>query len=389
MKKNNLILLIHILSLLSFSSCLDNHKKKQDITTKEHSEESYDLDHLQEHGELIAVTISGPDTYYEYKGKGMGLQYELCLSYAKFIGARLRMETVHDTTTLFNKLIHNEADIIALEMSHRRTLPDECCFAGPWSTSSDSTDKCQWIVRKNAPLLKTSLDEWYKPAHRTQLLEKQSALFRPLPQSKKAHAPILDRKKGIISPYDATFIRVAPNIGWDWRLLAAQCYQESGFDAQAVSWAGAIGLMQIMPETASHLKVHADHLYQPEKNIQTAAHYIKHLNNTFSDIKNRLDRIHFILAAYNGGAGHVRDAMTLARKHGKNPQSWNDVAPFILRLSLPAYYNDPDVNYGYLRGEETYQYVHAIINRWEQYKKAIPGAYKVQPRPATSRQRKR
>lgn len=53
--------------------------------------------------------------------------------------------------------------------------------------------------------------------------------------------------------------------------MAAQCYQESGFDPEAVSWAGARGLMQIMPETAVHLGLPADQMHQPEKNISAAA----------------------------------------------------------------------------------------------------------------------
>ena len=65
--------------------------------------------------------------------------------------------------------------------------------------------------------------------------------------------------------------------------------------------------------------------------------------------------------------------MALARKHGKNPQLWNDVAPFILRLSQPQYYNDPVVRYGYLRGEETYGYVTSIRERWLRYRAAVHG----------------
>lgn len=65
--------------------------------------------------------------------------------------------------------------------------------------------------------------------------------------------------------------------------------------------------------------------------------------------------------------------MALARKHGKNPQLWNDVAPFILRLSQPQYYNDPVVRYGYLRGEETYGYVTSIRERWQRYRAAVHG----------------
>ena len=181
---------------------------------------------------------------------------------------------------------------------------------------------------------------------------------------------LLNRRKGIISAYDQHFVRHSAPIGWDWRLMAAQCYQESGFDPHAISWAGARGLMQIMPETADLLGIPVGHLNDPGTNIKAAAQYIRKLQETFSDIPGRVDRIRFILAAYNGGAGHVRDAMTLARQHGKDSRRWEDVAPFILKLSEPRYYNRPDMKFGYLRGSETYNYVNDIMRRWEQYRNA-------------------
>lgn len=128
--------------------------------------------------------------------------------------------------------------------------------------------------------------------------------------------------------------------------------------------------MQIMPETADLLGIPVGHLNDPGTNIKAAAQYIRKLQETFSDIPGRVDRIRFILAAYNGGAGHVRDAMTLARQHGKDSRRWEDVAPFILKLSEPRYYNRPDMKFGYLRGSETYNYVNDIMRRWEQYRNA-------------------
>jgi membrane-bound lytic murein transglycosylase F len=60
--------------------------------------------------------------------------------------------------------------------------------------------------------------------------------------------------------------------------------------------------------------------------------------------------------------------MALTRKHGGNPQRWRDVATYILLLSDPAYYRDPVVRYGYLRGSETEAYVRLIMERWQQYR---------------------
>jgi membrane-bound lytic murein transglycosylase MltF len=75
--------------------------------------EAYDLSDVQAAGELIAVTLSGPDTYYEYRGQGFGLEFSLAQAFANSIGARLRMEMASDTAqllsghTLLQQLGHN------------------------------------------------------------------------------------------------------------------------------------------------------------------------------------------------------------------------------------------------------------------------------------------
>jgi membrane-bound lytic murein transglycosylase F len=84
------------------------------------------------------------------------------------------------------------------------------------------------------------------------------------------------------------------------------------------------------------------------------------------------EKIKFTLAAYNCGLGHVLDARRLAEKYGKNPDVWTgNVEQFILNLSHEKYYHDPVVYYGYLRGEETYNFVNQIMNRYIDYKNLI------------------
>jgi membrane-bound lytic murein transglycosylase F len=181
--------------------------------------------------------------------------------------------------------------------------------------------------------------------------------------TRHVYSPMLNRSGGVISHYDNHFQRYAPLARWDWRLLAAQCYQESTFDPEAGSWAGARGLMQIMPSTAAHLGLSMDEIHDPEKNIAAAAKYIQELNGHFQDVPGS-ERVKYVLASYNGGYFHIRDAMALARKHGRNAYSWNDVSEFVLKLSDPAYYRDPVVRYGYMRGSETADYVGRIMDRW-------------------------
>lgn len=182
---------------------------------------------------------------------------------------------------------------------------------------------------------------------------------------------MLNAAAGQISRYDAIIKKYAREAGWDWRLLAAQAYQESGFDPQAVSWMGAQGLMQLMPSTARSFGVPATEMFEPESNLRGATAFIKTLQQRYASIPAG-ERISFILAAYNAGPGHVDDARRLASKYGRNPDVWNgNVADIVLRMSDASYYNDPVCRHGYFRGSETYNYVADIRQRWADYRSKI------------------
>ena len=126
--------------------------------------------------------------------------------------------------------------------------------------------------------------------------------------------------------------------------------------------------MQLMPATAEAMGVPDGQTFDPEQNISASARYIRRVSQSFSNIRDTQERIRFTLAAYNGGVGHVQDAQMLARKAGRDPHRWDDVAPFILHLAEPRYYRDPDVRHGYMRGSETEAYVRLIMERWQQYR---------------------
>ena len=332
----------HLFLLLFICACAPKQEKPSSPPPLfgEVEEGTYDLHEIQASGTIIAGTLSGPDTYYEYHGKGMGLQYKLAEAFAQSIGVVLQMEISPDTASLLKKLEAGEIDFIALEMP-------------------------EWQVREGESLLKKAIEEWWKPERVKQI---QSSANNTTVTVKRRMRPVMqDVAHGIISAYDDLFRRYSSSAGWDWRLLAAMCYQESGFDPYAVSSMGAMGLMQLMPSTADAMGVPSDKRFDPEQNIAASARYIRKVSQSFSDIKDGEERIRFTLAAYNGGVGHVQDAQTLARKNGRNHQVWQEVAPFILRLSEPRYYRDPDVLNGYMRGSETEAYVRLIMSRWNQY----------------------
>jgi len=177
---------------------------------------------------------------------------------------------------------------------------------------------------------------------------------------------------GKVSPYDVAIKSFSDTINWDWRLLTSLIYQESRFDPNVTSFAGAYGLMQVMPATGRTFGV--DIKASPENNIKAGVRYLRYLQDFFSDrIPDENERLKFILAAYNAGEGNILDAMKLAEKHGRNPLIWNDnVAYYLLKKTDPLYYNDPVVRFGYCRGNEPVNFVSEILQRYSEYKYIIP-----------------
>ena len=186
------------------------------------------------------------------------------------------------------------------------------------------------------------------------------------------HGSILSLKDGKISHFDKLFKKYAKEIDWDWRILASLAYTESNFDTTAVSWAGAKGLMQLMPKTAYAMGMPVGKEHNAEESIKAACNYLALTARSFSKITDPNEKIKFILGSYNAGIGHIFDAMALAEKYGRNKYEWdNNVAEYVLLKSNEEYYNDPVCKNGYFRGRETYNFVKEILSRAEVYKQKI------------------
>lgn len=170
-----------------------------------------------------------------------------------------------------------------------------------------------------------------------------------------------------ISPYDDLIKKFSDRIDWDWRLIASLIYQESKFNPKAESWAGAFGLMQMMPTTAEQYGV--SDTSSPEQQIKAGIQYLQLINKQLTPlVKDSLERQKFVLASYNAGLAHVLDAQRLAKKYNKNPEIWDDnVDYYLLNKSDPKYYKDTVVYYGYCRGAEPYKYVNEIYDRYYHY----------------------
>jgi membrane-bound lytic murein transglycosylase F len=177
---------------------------------------------------------------------------------------------------------------------------------------------------------------------------------------------IQENSAGHISPYDDIVKKYAEQHGFDWRMIVAQMYQESRFDPKRKSWVGAEGLLQVMPRTARAHGFKSADLSNPQIGIEAGIVYLNWLRERFPSELDVRDRIWFSLASYNAGLGHVRDAQSLARKKGWNPNKWfGNVEQAMLLLSKPEYHKK--AKHGYVRGREPVRYVRDIYNRYQAY----------------------
>ena len=175
-------------------------------------------------------------------------------------------------------------------------------------------------------------------------------------------------RTGQLSPFDELFRQYAASHGLDWRLLAAQCYQESQFNPGARSWAGAVGLFQLMPATASELGV--TRRDDPISSVKAGADYLTYLSQRLDARLELNQRLRFALAAYNVGFGHVEDAQRLATERGLDATRWfGNVEQAMLLLEKPAFYRR--ARHGYCRGSEPVRYVSEIQARYDGYVKLV------------------
>jgi membrane-bound lytic murein transglycosylase F len=444
----------------------------QEVRKANEQKKLVDLPQIHVHGELRALTLYSPSSYFIYRDKEMGYEYEIASKLASDLGLHLKMVVAPNPAALTQMLEKGEGDLIAYNIPITRENKGQYDFCGrefltnqvliqqrreakdmvhgvtgligktivvyensrylsrlkslnqelgggikiqtipqdslsveeliglvalgqieytvadnniarfnktfyknidinvPVSFSQQSS----WAVRKGSPKLSAAIDRWFQNNLET---EEYKAITRKYFESGKVATHVITNafvgKKGQISPYDDLFKKLAAKIGWDWRLLVSIAWQESNFDPTAVNWTGAKGLMQIMPKSARSVGISKDSLFDPAQNILAATRLLRLYEKNFSFIPNKEQCLKITLASYNCGLGHVMDARALARKHGKNPNIWEDhVKKYILLKSRPEYYEDKVCKQGYLRGSETASFVTEVWKRYQGYKKLVP-----------------
>ena len=221
-----------------------------------------------------------------------------------------------------------------------------------------------WVVRKTNPKLLNSINTFLKKTYRGVFYNLTVQKYFENERGIRRHVEDRASRTGELSPYDALVKPYAEQYGFDWRLIVAQMYQESRFNPDARSWAGAVGLMQVLPRTAKGLGF--NDIRSPKDGIHAGVKYLDWVRNRFEPELPVKDRMWFTLAAYNVGQGHVIDARRVARKEGLNPNRWfNNVERAIRLLSKRRYARK--ARHGYCRCSEPVKYVQDIKRRYEAY----------------------
>lgn len=230
------------------------------------------------------------------------------------------------------------------------------------------SQRIAWAVRPNSPDLLKATNKWLKEYRKK---PEYNVIYNKYFKNKRGYkkrvkSDFYSINSNEISKYDEIIKTNAKIINWDWRLLASLIYQESRFKNEASAWSGAAGLMQMMPATAKDLGV--KNRLNPKDNIRGGASYLKKIYDAYDEITDSIQRVKFTLASYNCGYFHVKDAQKLAELNQLNPIVWDgQVDQMILALTYPQNFNKEEIKYGYVHGQEPYNYVVDIFKRYEDY----------------------
>ena len=182
-----------------------------------------------------------------------------------------------------------------------------------------------WAFRKGSPKLAEQVNAFVK------ISKKGTKLGNILLNSYTKNSEWL---QNALAPADRTRFQnmigllqlYAGKYDFDWLMIAAQGYQESRLDQSKRSHVGAIGVMQVMPQTARDPNVAIEKIHQLEPNIHAGVKYLRFLRERYfsGPELSPLDRTLFTFAAYNAGPGNVIKARKRAEKMGLDPNVWLD-----------------------------------------------------------------
>jgi membrane-bound lytic murein transglycosylase MltF len=219
-----------------------------------------------------------------------------------------------------------------------------------------------WAVRQDNPALLRSLNAFVKRNRKGTLIG--NVLFKRYYQNTRwVQNPLTEEGRQKLDLVFRLFRKYGKEYGFDWLAIVAQAYQESGLDQSMRSKAGAVGIMQIKPETAADPRIGIRHIEKLENNVHAGVKYLDWLRATYfsgSEVSEAA-RVNFSFAAYNAGPGKIARLRKQARARGLDPNAWFRNVELIARKEV---------------GRETVQYVKNIHKYYIAYKLLTEGLEK-------------
>jgi len=214
-----------------------------------------------------------------------------------------------------------------------------------------------WAIRKDSPQLKQVVDTFIAK-NRKGSATGNDILNRYLKSTKWVKNATADADMKRFREVTDLFKKYSDQYGFDWLLVAAQGYQESGLDQSTRSRVGAIGVMQVMPATARDRNVNIPNIHELEPNIHAGVKYLRFMVNEYFDEPgiDRVNRHLFAFASYNAGPNRIQRLRRVAADEGLDPNKW---------------FNNVEVVVAREVGRETVQYVSNIYKYYLAYKLVV------------------
>jgi membrane-bound lytic murein transglycosylase MltF len=187
------------------------------------------------------------------------------------------------------------------------------------------TDKMKsgWVVRKDSPKLRALLEE-FASTHR-----EGTAYFAALANTYLKNTRFIKNNADSegarrFREMQVLFKKYANQYQFPWMLIAAQAYQESGLNQNARGPTGAVGVMQVMPNTAANPPIGIPNVSKLDPNIKAGIKLLKYIRDDYfkNDPMDPLNKTLITLAAYNAGPARVKQCRQLTADMGLDPNVW-------------------------------------------------------------------
>jgi membrane-bound lytic murein transglycosylase MltF len=211
-----------------------------------------------------------------------------------------------------------------------------------------------WAFRKNSPKLKAIVNEFVK-GHKKGTLIGNMLLKRYLQNTKFVKNSVSDKELQKLQGMVQYFKTYAEQYDFDYLMIAAQAYQESTLDHSNRSSAGAVGVMQMLPSTASDRNVNIAEIQKLENNIHAGTKYLRFIINQYYKDEPMDDdnKMLFAFASYNAGPAKVNSIRRKTAAMGLNPNVW---------------FHNAELAAAKIIGRETVQYVDNIYKYYIAYR---------------------